>query len=67
MIESTVEARLRGWMAYLSDSFPHMVKAAGEYLQVTTGPSLRQIHTQALQVFGAPVTRQVMDAPVHEP
>ena len=54
-------------MAYLSDSFPHTVKAAGKYLQVTTGPSLRQIHAQALQAFEAPVTRQVMGAPVHEP
>lgn len=60
------ESRARGWAAALQDTFPHMVAAAKNYFQNTTGPELRRVHRQALEAFQAPVTRQTMETPTPE-
>ena len=60
------EARVRGWVSSLENSFPCMVEAANTYLRTTTGPSLRQLHSQALEAYKAPITRQTMNAPEPE-
>ena len=60
------EARVRGWMSSLEGSFPEMAEAANDYLRTTTGPSLRRLHSQALEAFEAPVTRKTMSPPTPE-
>ena len=57
------EPRLRGWVLSLKSTFPRMTDAANEYLRTTTGSSLRLLHSESLEAFNAPTTKQTMNAP----
>ncbi|WP_446831918.1 hypothetical protein [Candidatus Foliamicus sp.] len=59
----SAEPRLRGWLTSLKNTFPRMTDAANEYLRPTTGSSLRWLHSESLEAFKAPITRQTMNAP----